>query len=133
MLKQAHGDDTVTLKTVYAWFKKFSVGREKFSVGHRSGRPIKANNARPHTATLVKRFLPQYGVTELSHPPYSPDLSPVDFFLFPKLKMALKGRKFTDIMHIQAVMTPELKLHQWRSLQELSTICTRVVTEVHSV
>jgi hypothetical protein len=28
------------------------------------------------------------------HPPYSPDLAPCDFALFPKLKMKLKGRRF---------------------------------------
>jgi hypothetical protein len=30
----------------------------------------------------------------VSHPPYSPDLAPCDFALFPKLKMKLKGRRF---------------------------------------
>lgn len=29
-------------------------------------------------------------------PPYSPDLSPSDFFLFPKIKTMLKGRRFED-------------------------------------
>ncbi|GBO09541.1 hypothetical protein AVEN_159733-1 [Araneus ventricosus] len=43
------------------------------------------DNARTQTATLVKRFLAEHGVTELSHPSYFPDLSPPDFFLFPKL------------------------------------------------
>jgi hypothetical protein len=28
----------------------------------------------------------------IPHPPYSPDLAPCDFALFPKLKMKLKGR-----------------------------------------
>ncbi|GBL72646.1 hypothetical protein AVEN_127898-1 [Araneus ventricosus] len=63
------------------------------------------DNARRHT----KRFLAQHGVTELSHPPYSLDLSPPDFFLFPKLTVALKGKRFADITHIQAVVTRELK------------------------
>jgi hypothetical protein len=30
----------------------------------------------------------------LPHPPYSPDLAPCDFFLFPKMKLKLKGRRF---------------------------------------
>ncbi|GBN00324.1 hypothetical protein AVEN_134709-1 [Araneus ventricosus] len=29
MLKQVYGDDTMTLKTEYAWLKKFSGGRER--------------------------------------------------------------------------------------------------------
>ena len=38
---------------------------------------------------------------ELLHPPYSPDLAPADFFLFPKLKTTLKGRRFQTIEEIQ--------------------------------
>ena len=30
----------------------------------------------------------------LNHPPYSPDLSPCDFFLFPRLKKILSGNKY---------------------------------------
>jgi len=36
------------------------------------------------------------------HPPYSPDLAPSDFFLFPKLKMKLKRRRFQTLEEIQA-------------------------------
>jgi hypothetical protein len=36
-------------------------------------------------------------ITVLEHPPYSPDLAPDDFFLFPKIKEILKGRHFDDI------------------------------------
>jgi hypothetical protein len=35
------------------------------------------------------------------HPPYSPDLAPCDFALFPKLKMKLKGRRFETVSDIQ--------------------------------
>ncbi|GFV85506.1 uncharacterized protein TNCV_3773301 [Trichonephila clavipes] len=38
------------------------------------------DNARPHTAMCVRRFLTQQQVTELSHPPYSPGLAPADSF-----------------------------------------------------
>jgi histone-lysine N-methyltransferase SETMAR len=41
--------------------------------------------------------------------PYSPDLSPPDYFLFPKLKMKLKGLHFTDVAEIQEAVTDELK------------------------
>jgi hypothetical protein len=35
--------------------------------------------------------------------PYSPDLAPCDFFLFPKMKLRLKGRRFdmTEEMHAE--------------------------------
>ena len=41
---------------------------------------------------LVEDFLKEVKVVQLSHPPYSPDLSPCDFFLFPLLKKTLSGR-----------------------------------------
>jgi hypothetical protein len=37
----------------------------------------------------------------LLHPHYSPDLAPADFFLFPKMKMQQKGRRFHTIPEIQ--------------------------------
>jgi hypothetical protein len=40
-------------------------------------------------------------MTVIPHPPYSPDLAPCDFFLFPKMKFKLKGRRF-DTIEIQA-------------------------------
>jgi hypothetical protein len=35
------------------------------------------------------------------HPPYSPELAPCDFALFPKLKMKLNGRRFETVSDIQ--------------------------------
>jgi len=32
----------------------------------------------------------------LKHPPYSPDLAPSDFYLFPKLKLFLAGQRFSS-------------------------------------
>jgi histone-lysine N-methyltransferase SETMAR len=40
-------------------------------------------------------------VPVLHHAPYSPDLAPCDFFLFPKLKHSLKGTYFQSIEDIQ--------------------------------
>jgi hypothetical protein len=48
-------------------------------------------------------------VTTLYHPLYSPDLSPPDYLLFPKLKMNLKGLHFTDVAEIQEAVTDKLK------------------------
>jgi hypothetical protein len=37
----------------------------------------------------------------MEHPSCSPDLAPNDFWLFPKIKIALKGRSFQDTEDIQ--------------------------------
>ncbi|GFX24036.1 histone-lysine N-methyltransferase SETMAR [Trichonephila clavipes] len=42
---------------------------------------------------------------QIEHPPYSPDLNPPEFFLFPRLKLALKGKRFNDIPDIQRNVT----------------------------
>ena len=42
------------------------------------------------------------------HPPYSPDLIPADFFLFPRLKAAIKGACFADVNAIKDRVTPIL-------------------------
>jgi transposase len=45
----------------------------------------------------------------LSNPPYSPDLAPADFFVFSKLKIAMKGTRFEAVSSIQQTVTRELK------------------------
>ncbi|GBN95816.1 Mariner Mos1 transposase [Araneus ventricosus] len=67
------------------------------------------DNARPHTAIRVRQFLATRKVTVLEHPPYSPDLAPADFFLFPRLKGVLKGLSFSDIAQIQQRVTAVLR------------------------
>ncbi|KAJ4441895.1 hypothetical protein ANN_11755 [Periplaneta americana] len=55
---------------------------------------LRRDNAPAHRAIIVKNFLARHNITALDHPPYSPDLSPPDYFLFPRLKSHLKGRRF---------------------------------------
>ena len=45
---------------------------------------------------VVKSVLASEKVKVLNHPLYSPDLSPCDFFLFPRLKKMLSGNKYTS-------------------------------------
>ena len=43
---------------------------------------------------MTKDFLAEKSVQELQHPPYSPDLTPCDFFVFPSVKKKLRGKRF---------------------------------------
>ena len=54
------------------------------------------DNASSHKCEVVKSFLASEKVKVLNHPPYSPDLSPCDFFLFPRLKKMLSGNNYTS-------------------------------------
>jgi len=47
---------------------------------------ILRDNERPHNGKVVRELLDRYSWEVLPHPPYSPDMSPPDFDLFPKLK-----------------------------------------------
>ncbi|GFS89484.1 protein GVQW3 [Trichonephila clavipes] len=49
----------------------------------------------------VNRFLASKNIPVAPQPPYSPDLNPCDFFLFPKLKNHLKGHHFGTLENIQ--------------------------------
>jgi hypothetical protein len=44
----------------------------------------------------------KYQMAVIHHPPFSPDFAPCDFFLFPKMKLKLKGLPFDTIEEIQA-------------------------------
>ncbi|CAH1987046.1 unnamed protein product [Acanthoscelides obtectus] len=52
------------------------------------------DNASSHTAQKTRQYLTEENVELLDHPPYSPDLSPNDFFTFPKIKNRLRGQRF---------------------------------------
>jgi len=51
-------------------------------------------NAPAHRALATQKKLAYLGFQCLDHPPYSPDLAPSDYHLFPGLKKQLKGRRF---------------------------------------
>jgi hypothetical protein len=67
------------------------------------------DNGTAHKAANVCQFLTPKNVPTLYHPSYSPDLSPPDYFLFPKLKMNLKGLHYAEVAEIQEAVTDELK------------------------
>jgi len=66
------------------------------------------DNVPTHTSHIVWQFLAKYGTTQLQQPPYSPDLAPGDFFLFPRLKKVLKGHQFEATEDIKRNSTKTL-------------------------
>jgi len=67
------------------------------------------DNAPAYRAVVTNEFLGKYVIPSLPHPPYSPDLAPCEFFLFPQLKKITKGRQFNYLEEIQANVTRQLK------------------------
>lgn len=52
------------------------------------------DNAPAHRSAVVMDFLQENNIRHLPHPPYSPDLAICDFYIFPKLKNHLAGKKY---------------------------------------
>ena len=68
------------------------------------------DNAPPHSATRARQFLAQEMVTVLDHPPYDPDLAPVDFFLLPRVKAVIKGVRFAEVNAIRKQIKQNIKI-----------------------
>jgi len=72
------------------------------------------DNAPSHKAIVVQEFLAKNSTNVIEQAPYSPDMAPCDFFLFPKLKLPLRGRRFESIEAIKENSLKELKaIPQW--------------------
>ena len=52
------------------------------------------DNVPAHTLQVAMTAATECGFEVLPHPPYSPDVTPSDFCLFPKLKSNLRGTQF---------------------------------------
>jgi len=63
------------------------------------------DNAPSHSATIVSDYLAKNHIFLINHSPYSPDLAPCDYFLFPALHLKKKGIRFTSVEDIQSSTT----------------------------
>ena len=59
------------------------------------------DNARPHTANLVRDKLQRFGWETRQHPSYIPDRFPCDFHIFGDVKKDIRGRRFHSDEEVQ--------------------------------
>ena len=59
------------------------------------------DNAPVHTSILVTDYLTKMGINTVPHPPYSLDLAPRDFWLFPKFR----GCRYETIEEMKEAVT----------------------------
>ena len=90
---------------------------------------IQHDNAWPHTSRHTQCALQQLVLPTIPHPPYSPDLVPSDFFLFPLLKKYLKGNHYetdaeveTDVRSWCRSQTPEFFAEGMQKLVQRSVL-----------
>ena len=96
-------------------YRVFQVVRRDLMHALRKKRPMMAedteniiyhhDNAPAHSASDTDLELTLLGFQRLPHPPYSPDLAPLDFAYFPALKSHLRGIRFSSVHDIRVEVT----------------------------
>jgi hypothetical protein len=75
-----------------------------------NGWNLQQHSAPAHNAFSVETFLGNKNISVLEHPSYSPDLSPCDFYIFPKIKSVLKGTQILSVENVKVLFCMGVKL-----------------------
>jgi len=88
------------------------------------------DKAPAHRTLAIQKKLAYLGFQCLDHPPYSPDLAPSEYHLFPGLKKELKGRHFSSYAEVIAAaetwldgQTSEFFLSALQKLEQRAKKC----------
>ncbi len=77
----------------------------------RSGRWRLLHDGAPaHTARPTVHWLGQNNIQILPHPGYSPDLNPMDYWFFDKLKAAVRGVRYQRVEDLHSAIDAAIKL-----------------------
>ncbi|GFT29117.1 putative mariner transposase [Trichonephila clavipes] len=111
-LQQAYGDNVLSRAQVFGGLMHFQKEESQLKMNLAAECPqfqkTAENVVRVRDLVQSDRRLAVRMIGE--EPPCSPDLSPCDFFLFPKLKNHLKGHHFGTLENIQTAVTDQLKV-----------------------
>ncbi|GFS61352.1 uncharacterized protein TNCV_3105451 [Trichonephila clavipes] len=99
----SNADAFSTLETAMEWYEQQSKFCSSQLLLLKRMRDLGAKKRR------LNRFLASKNISVAPQPPYSPDLSPCDFFLVPKSKNHLEGHHFGTLENIQMAATDQLK------------------------
>jgi hypothetical protein len=89
MVSIVYGDKSLKKTAIYNIMKKVKEGKNAEDLrGINTPKHVRSADV---IAKGVQDYLTKRGVKVIEHPPYSPDLAPADFFLFPTLKKELAG------------------------------------------
>ena len=112
MLQKAYGESTLSKTRAFEWYSAFKSGRDVVKDLSRFGRPstsstevyiIKVKEMVKDLNFLQKlnRVKAKNSMNIIEQPPYSPDMAPADFFLFPNIKLPFRGTRFQSIENIK--------------------------------
>ena len=77
-------------------------------------------NVPVHNSILVTDYLTKMDIKTVPHPPYSLDLAPCDFWLFPKLKEKLGGCRYETIEEMKEAVTKAI--NTWGLPEVIGTV-----------
>lgn len=83
------------------------------------------DNARCHTAQTVVETLDNLNWEVLPHPAYSPDLSPPDFHLFPKLKEPMRGKRYSTLDELSAAVKTRIRAMNTEGTEDIFKLTQR--------
>ena len=88
-------------------------------------------NAPVYTARVSKIAARDCGFEEIQHPPYSPDLAPSDYFLFPDLKKCFRGKRFSDDEELKSAINGYFagkeEIYFFEGLKKLISRCNKCI------
>lgn len=89
---------TITANSYCEELERFheKLGKKQPALVNRKGPILLHDNARPHISRLTVQKLQELNIEVLPHPPYSPDLSPTDFYFFRCLDNFLRNKKIDN-------------------------------------
>ena len=87
--------------SVFLHSLKDAIWQKQLQLWATGGWQLHHDDVPTHATCLVQRILAKNQITQVNQCPYSPDLAPQDFWLFPKLKSPLKGKRLQIINEIQ--------------------------------
>jgi len=67
------------------------------------------DNARPNLGKDVRELLDVCSWEVLTHPPYSPNMNPPNFEMFPKLKINMRGMRFSRLEDLSPSVTRRVR------------------------
>lgn len=70
---------------------------------------LQHDNAPSHTANITLAKIGSSGIQMVAHPPYSPDLAPCDYAIFPALKKELRGTNHRTVPIVQGLARQVLR------------------------
>ncbi len=94
---------TVTAKVYIGILARLreAIRRKRPAIWNDNSYRILHDNVPAHTAMPMFAAMVETSMKTMNHPPYSPDLAPMDFWFFPYLKSQIRGQIFPSVPALQ--------------------------------